>query len=116
MAPVFQKVRMYPLNIDRVNNNPRGLGIGPNDDVGLFAGNDDPRLIDEGVPVSSLYFRTDGTIWQKVAQPNDWLIIKPGYKAGQIPIVTADGQEIGVQIEDTKFSVVLADGSVATIN
>lgn len=104
------------MNIDRALSAPRGLSLS-DDKVGIFAGDDDPRLIDEGVPITSTYHRTNGELWQKIG-PNaeDWLIIKPGYKSGNIPLELAEGGEAGLQIEDMTFSVELATGDIGQIN
>ncbi len=43
------------------------------DAVGIFFGSDDPTVEDvNGVPLGSLFLRTDGQVYRKVAQPAEW--------------------------------------------
>ena len=46
------------------------------DIVGIFSGDGDPSLEDvDGVPLGSLFLRTNGQIYRKVAQPNHWQVL-----------------------------------------
>lgn len=106
---------MARLSIDRALSAPLGVSL-EDDLIGLFAGHENPTEIDDGVPQGSMYFRSNGEVWQKIGPSTvDWDIYKPGYKEGNVHVIAIDDQELAIPIVDQEFQVELIDGSIGSV-
>lgn len=85
--------------------------------VGLFAGEEDPWLVTEGLPPGSVYFKADGTKYRKTGGDNtetSWTVgIDPnagGGAANCFPFFKHDGTQKNIMLTGPSLPFFLASG------
>lgn len=85
--------------------------------VGLFAGDEDPWLVTEGLPVGSVYFKADGTKYRKTGPldgETDWTVgIDPNAGGGTencFPFFKHDGNQKNIMLTEPSLPFFLASG------